>query len=73
MHLYEVRPRKDHRGVNLISDVLPLGRPWYGEPNAITNTVGYAQHAGQPPHADIPCFHHLRDREDPSEGALSRS
>ena len=24
-HLYEVRPRKDHRGVNLISDALPFG------------------------------------------------
>jgi hypothetical protein len=26
MHTYEVRPRKDHRGVDLISDVLPFGR-----------------------------------------------
>jgi hypothetical protein len=25
-HVYEVRPRKDHRGVDLISDVLPFGR-----------------------------------------------
>jgi hypothetical protein len=24
--LYEVRPRKDHRGVDLISDALPFGR-----------------------------------------------
>ena len=30
-HSYEVRPRKDHRGVNLISDALPFGRLWYGE------------------------------------------
>jgi hypothetical protein len=44
MHLYEVRPRKDHHGVNLISDVLPLGRLWYGEPNAISNAIGYAKH-----------------------------
>jgi hypothetical protein len=35
-HVYEVRPRKDHRGVDLISDVLPFGRLWYGEPDAIT-------------------------------------
>ena len=33
-HIYEVRPRKDHRGVDLISDALPFGRLWYGEPNA---------------------------------------
>jgi len=26
MYVYEVRPRKDHRGVDLISDVLPFGR-----------------------------------------------
>ena len=24
MHVYEVRPRKDHRGVDLISDALPF-------------------------------------------------
>jgi hypothetical protein len=28
---YEVRPRKDHRGVNLISDALPFGLLWYIE------------------------------------------
>jgi hypothetical protein len=33
IHVYEVRPRKDHRGVDLISDVLPFGRLWYGGPN----------------------------------------
>src|SRR5882724_523280 len=33
-HIYEVRPRKDHRGVDLIFDALPFGRLWYGEPNA---------------------------------------
>ena len=35
-HVYEVRPRKDHRAVDLISDALPFGRLWYGEPNAIS-------------------------------------
>jgi hypothetical protein len=34
MHVYEVRPRKDKRGVDLISDVLPFGRLWYGGPEA---------------------------------------
>jgi hypothetical protein len=42
-HVYEVRPRKDHRGVDLISDVLPFGRLWYGDPDAITNAIGYAK------------------------------
>ena len=26
IHVYEVRPRNDHRGVDLISDALPFGR-----------------------------------------------
>jgi hypothetical protein len=42
-HVYEVRPRKDKRGVDLISDALPFGALWYGEPNAISNAVGYAK------------------------------
>jgi hypothetical protein len=28
-HVYEIRPRKDHRGVDLISDALPFGRLGY--------------------------------------------
>jgi len=39
MHAYEVRPREDKRAVDLISDVLPFGRLWYGEPNAINNAM----------------------------------
>jgi len=35
--VYEVRPRKDKRGVDLISDALPFGRLWYGQPNATVN------------------------------------
>jgi hypothetical protein len=34
---------KIKRGVDLISDVLPFGRLWYGEPNAISNAIGYAE------------------------------
>jgi hypothetical protein len=44
IHLYEVRPRKDKHGVNLISDALPFGRLWYDGPNAINNAIGYAKH-----------------------------
>ncbi len=40
----KVRPRKDHRGFDLISDALPFGGLWYGEPNAIGNAIGYAEH-----------------------------
>ena len=44
MHVYEVRPRKDGRGADLISDDLPFGRLWYGGPNALSNAIGYAMH-----------------------------
>jgi hypothetical protein len=44
MHSYDVRPRKDHRGVDLLSDVLPFSRLWYGEANAVSNAIGYAMH-----------------------------
>jgi len=43
-HTYEVHPRKDHRGVDLISDALPFGRLWYDGPNALRNATGYAMH-----------------------------
>ena len=43
-HVHEVRPRKDKRGVDLISDVLPFGHLWYGEPNAVSNAIGYTMY-----------------------------
>jgi hypothetical protein len=43
-YVYEVRPRKDKRGVDLISDALPFRRLWYGGSNAISNETGYASH-----------------------------
>jgi hypothetical protein len=43
-HVYEVRPRKDHRGVDLISDVLPSGRLWYEDASA---AVDYAKHSSR--------------------------
>jgi len=44
MHAYAVRPRKDHRGFDLLSDALPFGRLWYDGPNAVGNAIGYAEH-----------------------------
>ena len=46
MHTYEVRPRKDHRGVehrgvDLISDVLPFGRLWF---DTREHAIEYAMH-----------------------------
>jgi hypothetical protein len=44
MHFYEVRLRKDKRGVDLISDALPFGRLWHEGPIAFANAIGYAKH-----------------------------
>ena len=44
LHNYEIRPRKNKRGVDLISDALPFGRLWYGGANAAANAIGYAEH-----------------------------
>jgi len=44
MDVYEVRPRKDQRGVDLISDTLPFGRLWYDTPD---NAIGYAMHGSR--------------------------
>jgi len=42
-HVYEIRPRKDHRSVDLISDALPFGRFWYTGPNAISHAIESAK------------------------------
>ena len=40
MHAYEVRPRKDKRGIDLISDALPFGGLWYTK---VSDAVDYAK------------------------------
>jgi hypothetical protein len=49
-HVYEVRPRKDHRGFDLISDAPPFGGLWYTIPDDI---VGYAEFYSRSHHAVI--------------------
>ena len=43
-HVYQVRPRKDHRGVDLISDAFPFGRLGYDTPD---HAIGYAMHSSR--------------------------
>jgi hypothetical protein len=52
-HIYEVRPRKDKRGFDLISDALPFGQLWYAESNAVVNAIGYAKHRSRSHHPVI--------------------
>jgi hypothetical protein len=56
VHEYVVRPRKDRRGVDLISDVLPFGRLWYDTPD---NAIGYAMHYSR----SSCCKHNRKIRE----------
>jgi len=53
MPTYEIRLRRNHRGVAPISDALPFRRLWYGEPNAVANAIGYAKHRSRSHHAVI--------------------
>jgi hypothetical protein len=47
-HVYEVHPRKDHRGVDLISDALPFGA--FTKPG---NAIDYAKFRSRSHHAVI--------------------
>ena len=42
--VYEIRPRKDGDGFDLISDRLRRGPIWYAGPDAIRNAVAYAKY-----------------------------
>ncbi len=42
-HVYEIRPRADKHGVDLISDALPYSPLWYRGPNAIRDAIAYAK------------------------------
>ena len=47
-HVYEVRPRKDRRGIDLIGERLPLGVLWFEGPDAIKDAINYARFFSQP-------------------------
>ena len=42
--VYEVRPRKDRDGFDLISELFRYGPIWYAGPDAIRNAVAYAKY-----------------------------
>jgi hypothetical protein len=42
--VYEVRPREDGNGFDLISDQLRRGPIWYRGPDAVRNAVAYAKY-----------------------------
>jgi len=42
--VYEIRPRKDRDGVELISELFRYGPIWYAGPDAVRNAVAYAKY-----------------------------
>ena len=72
-HIYEVRPRKDRRGADLISDALPFGRLWYGEPNAVNNAIDYAKFRSRSRHAVILGHNSQSDRKVRSSRILVKN
>jgi len=67
MHAYEARPRKDKRGVDLISDALPFGGLWYTQ---ISDAVDYAKFYSRSHDALIRVYDEAGrcDRDTPARG-----
>ena len=42
--VYEVRPRKNRDGFDLISELFRYGPIWYAGPDAIRNAIAYAKY-----------------------------
>jgi hypothetical protein len=72
MHNYEVRPRKDDRSADLISDALPFGRLWCGEPNAASNALDYAKFRSRSHDAVIRVYDDAGDVIETNTRAISR-
>ena len=47
--LYEVRPRKDRDGFDLISELFRYGPIWYAGPDAVRNAIAYAKYRSHSP------------------------
>jgi hypothetical protein len=41
--IYEIRPRADKHGVDLVGDTLPYSPMWYRGPKAITDAIDHAK------------------------------
>jgi len=44
LDVYEIRPRKDGEGFDLVSDRFRRGPIWYAGPDAVRNAVAYAKY-----------------------------
>jgi hypothetical protein len=51
--VYEIRPRADKDGVDLVSDALPYSPMWYRGPKAISDAIDHATFFGRSHNAVI--------------------
>jgi hypothetical protein len=49
VHVYELRPRADKSGFDLMSDALPYSPLWYRGPNVIRDAIGDAEFFSRSP------------------------
>ena len=42
--VYEIRPRKDREGFDLVSDLYRYSPIWYAGPDAVRNAIAYAKY-----------------------------
>jgi hypothetical protein len=61
MHRYEVRPRKDKRGFDLVSDHLPFGKLWYQDADA---AVSYAEFYSRAHDTEVRVFNEIGELTD---------
>lgn len=54
--IYEIRPRKERDGFDLISDRLRRGPIWYAGPDAVRNAVAFAKYCSRSRWAIIRVF-----------------
>ena len=57
VHVYEIRPRADKHGFDLISDALPNSPLWYRGPNAIKDAIGHVKFYSRSHDAVIRVYH----------------
>jgi hypothetical protein len=57
-NVYEIRPRADKHGVDLVGDALPYSPMWYRGPKAITDAIDYAKFRSRSHHAVIRVYDH---------------
>ena len=62
--VYEIRPRKDRNGFDLISDGLRRGPIWYAGPDAVRNAVAFAKYRS------LSCSHQAKIRVLDDFGAV---